>query len=85
MRKIDLFDIFAVLTTMIAIILFIIAIALSINDYHMSSYEYETIDGENGTAEYCKDPFREIPYCILDDGTKLYGIKQYKKVQKKEE
>lgn len=84
MRKINLFDLFIPLTMVVAIILLIVAIALTINDY-MVSYEYETIDREKGTATYCTDPYREIPYCILDDGTKLYGIKQYKKVQKGEE
>lgn len=84
MRKIDLFDFFIILTMAVAIFLLIVAIALTINDY-MSSYEYETIDGEKGTATYCINPYRGIPYCILDDGTKLYGIKQYKKVQKEEE
>lgn len=84
MRKIDLFDFFIILTMAVAIFLLIVAIAPTINDY-MSSYEYETIDGEKGTATYCINPYRGIPYCILDDGTKLYGIKQYKKVQKEEE
>lgn len=84
MRKIDLFDFFIILTMLVAMTLLIVAIALTIND-SMSSYEYETIDGEKGTATYCTNPYREIPYCILDDGTKLYGIKQYKKVQKEEE
>ena len=84
MRKIDLFDLFITLTIVVAIILLIAGITLTINDY-MVSYEYETIDGEKGTATYCTDPYREIPYCVLDDGTKLYGIKQYKKVQKEEE
>lgn len=84
MRKIDLFDLFIILTMAVAIFFLIVAIALTINDY-MSSYEYETIDGEKGTATYCINPYREIPYCVLDDGTKLYGIKQYKKVQKEEE
>lgn len=83
MRKIDLFDLFITLTIVVAIILLIAGITLTIND-SMASYEYETIDGEKGTATYCTDPYREIPYCILDDGTKLYGIKQYKKVQKEE-
>ena len=84
MRKIDLFDLFITLTIVVAIILLIAGITLTIND-SMTSYEYETIDGEKGTATYCTDPYRDIPYCILDDGTKLYGIKQYKKVQKEEE
>ena len=84
MRKIDLFDLFITLTIVVAIILLIAGITPTINDY-MASYEYETIDGEKGTATYCTDPYREIPYCVLDDGTKLYGIKQYKKVQKEEE
>lgn len=85
MRKIDLFDLFITLTIVVAIFLLIIAIVLTINDYTVSYYEYETIDGEKGTATYCIGPYREIPYCVLDDGTKLYGIKQYKKVQKEEE
>lgn len=87
MRKIDLFDVFdffIILTIAVAIFFLIVGTALTINDY-MSSYEYETIDGEKGTATYCINPYREIPYCILDDGTKLYGIKQYKKVQKGKE
>lgn len=84
MRKIDLFDFFIILTMAVAIFFLIVAIALTINDY-MSSYEYETIDGEKGTATYCTNPYRGTPYCILDDGTKLYGIKHYKKVQKEEE
>ena len=83
MRKINSFDLFIGLTMIAAIILLIVAIALIINDF-MSSYEYETIDGEKGSATYCINPYRGIPYCILDDGTKLYGIKQYKKVQKDE-
>ena len=85
MRKINLFDLFISLIIAIAIFLLIIAIMLTINDYTVRSYEYETIDGEKGIATYCIDPYREIPYCILNDGTKLYGIKQYKKVQKKKE
>lgn len=84
MRKINLLDLFISLIIVVAIFLFIVAIALTINNYMVRSYEYETIDGEKGTATYCIDPFREIPYCVLDDGTKLYGIKQYKKIQKEE-
>ena len=80
-----MFDLFISLIIAVAIFLFIVAIALTINDCMIRSYEYETIDGEKGTATYCINPYREIPYCILDDGTKLYGIKQYKKVQKEEE
>lgn len=82
MSKINLFDLFISLIIAVAIFLLIIAIALTINDYTVSYYEYEMIDGEKGTATYCIDPYREIPYCMLDDGTKLYGIKQYKKVQR---
>lgn len=85
MSKIDSFDLFIILIIAVAVFLFIVAIVLTINDYMVRSYEYETIDGEKGTATYCTDPYREIPYCILDDGTKLYGIKQYKKVLKEEE
>ena len=84
MRKIDLFDFFIILAMAAATFFLIVAIALIINDC-MSGYEYETIDGEKGTATYCTNPYRGIPYCILDDGTKLYGIKQYKKVQREEE
>ena len=84
MRKIYLFDFFIILTMIITMIFLLVAIALSVNDF-MTGYEYETIDGEKGTATYCINPYRGIPYCILDDGTKLYGIKQYKKVQKEEE
>lgn len=46
-------------------------------------YEYETIDGDVGIARYC-DTYRGIPYCVLDDKTQVYGIKQYKIIEEKE-
>lgn len=45
--------------------------------YH---FEYETVDGEKGRANFCFQPFREVPYCDKEDGTKIYGLKSYKKV-----
>lgn len=43
-----------------------------------TEFEYETVNGETGIAKYCKTPFRGVPYCRLDDGTRIYSIKKYK-------
>lgn len=48
-------------------------------------YEYETVDGETGVATYCDTPLRSVPYCVLDDGTRIYSIKKYKVLKKEQE
>lgn len=32
----------------------------------------------------CGLPRGEVPYCRLDDGTEVYGIKKYKKIEEGE-
>jgi hypothetical protein len=80
MDKMDFYDIFPLV---IVAFLIIVVIVLSASSY-TGSYEYETIDGEKGIAVYC-EAFRGVPYCALDDGTAVYGIKKYKKVAEEEE
>lgn len=70
----------------LAVVLLIVSlISLEAVDIVTHQYEYETTDGEAGIAEYCTTPYRGVPYCRLDDGTEVYGIKQYKKVSREEE
>ena len=66
--------------------IFLLAIAI----YGLSSqrgeniyYEYETTNGEKGEAKYCGG--RGKTYCLLDDGTIVVDIKQYKKMYKEDE
>lgn len=64
------------------VLLMVSVISLRAIDTVTHRYEYETTDGEAGIAEYCVTPYRGVPYCRLDDGTEVYGIKQYKKVSR---
>ncbi len=45
-------------------------------------YEYETFDGEKGMALYCYpiNRNRENPYCVLEDRTQVFDIKEFKKI-----
>jgi len=43
-------------------------------------YEYETMSGETGEAVYCG--VLRNTYCVLEDGTRVVNIKQYKRVEK---
>lgn len=56
--------------------------AINIGERNTYQYEYETSDGDSGAAVSCGVPYRGVPYCILEDGTRVYGLKQYKKVLK---
>lgn len=74
----------------ILIIFMVIAVmalvgTINLREREMYQYEYETIDGDSGIAVSCGTPYRGVPYCVLDDGTRVYGLKQYKKVSKEEE
>lgn len=50
-------------------------------------YEYETLDGEKGMALYCYpiNRKRENPYCVLEDKTKVFDIKEFKKIDEGKE
>lgn len=80
--KMDFYDIFPIALTVLFIIIVII---LRVETYYTGGYEYETIDGEKGTAVLCETPYRGVPYCELDDGTAVYGIKKYKRATEEEE
>ena len=45
-------------------------------------YEYETFDGEKGMALYCYpiNRNRQNPYCVLEDRTQVFNIKEFKKI-----
>jgi hypothetical protein len=45
-------------------------------------YEYETFDGEKGMALYCYpiNRNRQNPYCVLEDRTQVFDIKEFKKI-----
>lgn len=45
-------------------------------------YEYETFDGEKGMALYCYpiNRNRQNPYCVLEDRTEVFDIKEFKKI-----
>lgn len=73
-----------ILPIALTIIFILFAIAITSDDYS-GRYEYETLDGEKGIAAHCASPYRNVPYCRLDDGTMVYGIKEYKKTPKEEE
>lgn len=73
-----------ILPTALAVFFIIAAIAIVAADYS-GRYEYETTDGEKGIAAHCGAPYRGVPYCRLDDGTEVYGIKQYKKIEEGKE
>lgn len=64
-----------------------LAAAVTIDGLHhaKNDYEFETIDGQTGTAERCWTPSRGVPRCILDDGTMVFGLKSYKEVPAKEQ
>ena len=49
-------------------------------------YEYESVDGEKGVAINCHGATRRIPQanCLLEDGTKVYGVKSFKKIERME-
>lgn len=81
MRKIDP-DILAPIA--LTIFFAILAIVIIAADY-AGTYEYETVDGEKGTAAHCGCPYRGVPYCRLDDGTEVYGIKEYRRTPKEKE
>lgn len=74
---------FAIVTTavLLAFAGFIWALSTGVGAYY---YEYETIDGEKGKAEYCIQPYRGVPYCEKEDGTMIYGLKSWKKVAKED-
>lgn len=50
-------------------------------------YEYETLDGEKGMALYCYpiNRTRQNPYCVLEDKTKVFDIKKFKKIDEGKE
>lgn len=45
-------------------------------------YEYETFNGEKGMALYCYpiNRNRQNPYCVLEDRTEVFDIKEFKKI-----
>lgn len=45
-------------------------------------YEYETFDGKKGMALYCYpiNRNRQNPYCVLEDRTEVFDIKEFKKI-----
>lgn len=49
-------------------------------------YEYESVDGEKGVAVSCYGATKVIPQanCLLEDGTKVYGVKSFKKIERTE-
>lgn len=49
-------------------------------------YEYESVDGEKGIAVSCYGATKVIPQanCLLEDGTKVYGVKSFKKIERTE-
>lgn len=44
-------------------------------------YEYTDYSGEVKEAVYCADPYRDNVYCKLEDGTKVYDIKTYRRIK----
>lgn len=81
-RKIDLNG-FGILLVML-VMLCVVTVIISVLGETVIGYEYETVDGETGVAEYCDTPYRSVPYCLLDDGTRVYSIKKYKTMRNKE-
>lgn len=75
------------LAIMLLIVIAVIALvgAIGLRERAMYQYEYETTDGDSGIAVSCGVPLRGLPYCVLDDGTRVYGLKQYKKVSREKE
>ena len=57
------------------------------NELLEPKYEYETFDGEKGMALYCYpiNRKRENPYCVLEDKTKVFDIKEFKKIDEGKE
>lgn len=45
-------------------------------------YEYETFDGKKGMALYCypTNRNRQNPYCVLEDRTEVFDVKEFKKI-----
>lgn len=79
--------------TIISVIIAIGAIFLllvAISGFHTAlsnrllepKYEYETFDGEKGMALYCYpiNRNRQNPYCVLEDRTEVFDIKEFKKI-----
>ena len=44
------------------------------------------MDGEKGVAVSCYGATKVIPQanCLLEDGTKVYGVKSFKKIERTE-
>lgn len=67
--------------------LFIMLVILfSVKDRPVSvinKFEYETLEGEKGMAVDCYGSSRVTPspYCVLEDGTKIYSIKITKRIR----
>lgn len=67
------------LLLLVAISGFVIALS---NRSLEPKYEYETFDGEKGMALYCYpiNRNRQNPYCVLEDRTEVFDIKEFKKI-----
>lgn len=65
----------------ILVLAFIVGSAILATSLKTGVYEYTDYSGEVKEAVLCDDPYNDVPFCKLEDGTKVYDIKTYRRIK----